>query len=119
MTDAGVLGLGRGLGAEHTAAEVGRHSLDRRTHEEAEAARRTAVDTAVGWNSPGGSPGRSGQDVPVRIRHETERGMRHSLRSRSPPELVANSAKEEPENWTCSWRMGYHHGLPESSNLES
>lgn len=122
MTDAGVLGCGRALGAERTAVEEGHHSLDSHTHEEAEVARRTDVDTAVGWNSPGSSPGSSpgnDQDGPVMIRHEAERGMRHSLRSRSHLELVVNSAKEELENWTYSWRMDYHHGLPESSNLES
>lgn len=55
MIDAGVHGCGRGLGAEHTAAELGHHSLDRHTLEEAVAARRTAVDTAVGWSSLGSS----------------------------------------------------------------
>lgn len=55
MTDAGVHGCGRGLGAEHTAAELGYQSLDRHTLEEAVAAHRTAVDTAVGWSSLGSS----------------------------------------------------------------
>lgn len=122
QTDAGVLGRGCGLGfdAEHTAVELGRHNLSRHTHEEAEAeaARCTALDTAVGWSSLGRSQ-RSGQNDPEMIRHETGRGMRHSPHSRSPPELVVNSAKGEPENWTCSWRMGYHHDPPESSSLES
>lgn len=110
--------LGRDLDAEHTAVGLGRHILDRHIHEEAEAARRTAVDTAVGRSGPG-SGQKSGQDGLVMIRHETERGMRHSLHTRSPPELVVNSAKGEPGNWTYSWRTDYHHAPPESSSLES
>lgn len=110
--------LGRGLDGEHTAAGLDRHILDRHTPEEAEAARRTAVDTAIGWGGLGSNQ-RSGQDVPATIRHETGRDTRHSLHSHSPPELAANSAKEELGNWTCSWTTDYHHDLPESSSLES
>lgn len=115
--------LGRDHDEEHIAVGLdrhilGHHILDRHIHEEAEAARRTAVDTVVGRSGPG-SGQRNGQNDLVMIQHGTERGMRHSLHTRSPPELVVNSAKGELGNWTYSWRTDYHHAPPESSSLES